>query len=147
MLSLESDSVRIILLVYKQYYPPTCHLNPLFFLSVEIASSSRFILCLGVYRLFISNKRQNSWTDRVQILYRTSRKVYEWSKLKISLQQNSIFIKFLKIHEYFDKSANFFVCVLFYNLSKEKMFNLNRRWAGSNLKALWVKIWVLKTTS
>ena len=111
LLSLESDSVRIILFVYKQYYPPTCHLNPFFFLSVEnllflLHHLDIYFACLSIC-LFVSNKRQNSWTDRVQILYGTSRKVHEWSKLKIILQQNSIFINFWNSTKYFDKSANF----------------------------------------
>ena len=58
--------------------------------------------------MFVSNKRQNGWTDRAQIFCGTSRDYREglWM-IKISnncLHQNSIIVKFLKIlkiHEIF----------------------------------------------
>ena len=57
------------------------------------------LACLFVC-LFVSNKRQNGWTDRAQIFCGTSRDPREGSwMIKISnicLHQNSIFIKFLK---------------------------------------------------
>ena len=57
-------------------------------------------VCLFVF-LFVSNKRQNGWTDRAQIFSGTSRYPREglWI-IKISnicLHQNSIVITFLKI--------------------------------------------------
>jgi len=67
--------------------------------------------------LFVSNKRQNGWTDQAQILCGTSRVPREglWM-IKISniwLHQNSIFIKFLKIlkiHDFFVKIRELFFC-------------------------------------
>ena len=75
-------------------------------------------VCLFVC-LFVSNKRQNGWTDRAQFFCGTSRDHREglWM-IKISnicLHQNSIFIKFLKIlkiHDFLWKSANYFCFVL-----------------------------------
>ena len=77
--------------------------------------------------LFVSNKRQNGWTDWAQIFFVTSRGPREglWmiKILNICLYQNSIFIKFLKIlkiHEFFwFKFENIFV--LFYDVHKENM--------------------------
>ena len=65
-------------------------------------------VCLPVC-LFVSNKRQNGWTDRAQIFFETSRDPREglW-KIKISntcLHHNAIVINFWK----FWKSAKFFV--------------------------------------
>ena len=86
-----------------------------------------YFACPSVW-LLVSNKRQNCYTDRAQILCGTSCGSREslWM-IKISkngLQQNSIFIKFLnilKIQEFFFmKFVNFFV--LFYNSHKENMF-------------------------
>ena len=76
-------------------------------------------VCLSVC-LYVSNKRQNGWTDRAQIFCGTSRDPREglWmiEILNICFHQNSIFIKFLKIlkiHEFFLwKSANYFCFVL-----------------------------------
>ena len=81
--------------------------------------------------MFVSNKRQNGWTDRAQIFCGTSRDHREglWM-IKISnicLHQNLIFIKFLK----FWKSTKFFfenpqiIFVLFYDVHKENMFTIN----------------------
>jgi len=81
--------------------------------------------------LFVSNKRQNGWTDRAQIFCGTSRDPREglWmiENLNICLHQNSIFIKFfkiLKIHEIFCENPRI-IFVLFYNVHKEKMFTIN----------------------
>jgi len=87
-------------------------------------------VCFGVC-LFVSNKRQNGWTDRVQIFCGTSRDHREglWM-IKISnicLHQNSIFIKFLKIlkiHEIFCENSQI-IFVLFYDVHKENMFTIN----------------------
>jgi len=81
--------------------------------------------------LFVSNKRQNGWTDRAQIFCGTSRDSREclW-KIKISnicLHQNSIVIKFfeiLKIREIFCKNPRI-IFVLFYDVHKENMFTIN----------------------
>ena len=81
--------------------------------------------------LFVSNKRQNGWTDRAQIFCGTSRDHREglWM-IKISnicLHQNSIFIQFLKIlkiHEIFCENPRI-IFVLFYDVHKENMFTIN----------------------
>ena len=77
--------------------------------------------------MFVSNKRQNGWTDRAQIFCGTSRDPREglWM-IKISyicLHQNSIFIKslnILKIHEIFCENPRI-IFVLFYM----NMFTIN----------------------
>ena len=87
-------------------------------------------VCLFVC-LFVSNKRQNGWTDRAQIFCGTSRDSREalWI-IKISnicLHQNSIIIKFfkiLKIREIFCKNPRI-IFVLFYDVHKENMFTIN----------------------
>ena len=87
----------------------------------------KYFACLSVC-LFVSNERQSGRTDRAQILYGTSRGPREglWM-IKISkfcLEQNLIFIKFLKIlkiHEFFLGNPQTFF-VLFYNVHKENMF-------------------------
>ena len=81
--------------------------------------------------LFVSNKRQNGWTDRAQIFCGTSRDPREglWM-IKVSnicLHQNSIFIKFLKIlkiHEFFCENPRI-IFVVFYDVRKENMFTIN----------------------
>ena len=83
--------------------------------------------CLSVC-LFVYNKRQNGWTDRAQIFCGTSRDHREglWM-IKISnicLHQNSIFIKFLKIHEIFGENPRI-IFVLFYDVHRENMFTIN----------------------
>ena len=87
-------------------------------------------VCLFVC-LFVSNIRQNGWTDRAQIFCGTSRDHKEglWM-IKISnicLHQNSIFIKFLKIlksHEIFCENPRI-IFVLFHDVHKENMFTIN----------------------
>ena len=81
--------------------------------------------------LFVSNKRQNGWTDRAQIFCGTShdhRKGLWMIKISnICLHQNSIFIKFLKIlkiHEIFCENPRI-IYVLFYDVHKENMFTIN----------------------
>ena len=81
--------------------------------------------------LFVSNKRQNAWTDRAQIFCGASRDFREglWI-IKISnicLHQNSIVIKFfqiLKISEIFCENPRI-IFVLFYDVHKENMFTIN----------------------
>ena len=91
-------------------------------------------VCLFVWVsvcLFVSNKRQNVWTDRAQIFCGTSRDPREGlGMIKISnicLHQNSISIKFfkiLKIHEIFCENPRI-IFVLFYDVHKENMFTVN----------------------
>ena len=86
---------------------------------------------LSVFCLFVSNKRQNGWTDRAQIFCGTSRDSREglWI-IKISnicLHQNSIVIKFfkiLKIREIFCENPRI-IFVFFYDVHKENMFTIN----------------------
>ena len=81
--------------------------------------------------LFVSNKRQNGWTDRAQNFCGTSWSPREglWM-IKISnicLHQNSIVIKFLKIlkiREFFCENPQI-IFVLFYDVHKENMFKIN----------------------
>ena len=78
--------------------------------------------------LFVSNKRQNGWTDRAQNFCGTSWSPREglWM-IKISnicLHQNSIFIELLKIHEFFCENPRI-IFVLFYDIHKENMFTIN----------------------
>ena len=105
----------------------------LYFFTSTLLSIYKFGLsvCVSVC-LFISNKRQNGWTDRAQIFCGTSSDPREglWmiEILNICLHQNSIFIKFLqkilKILKFFceNPQINF---VLFYNVLKENMFTIN----------------------
>ena len=89
-------------------------------------------ICLSVC-LFVSNKRQNGWTDPAQIICGTSRDPREglWM-IKISnicLHQNSNFVKFLKIlkiHEIFCENPRI-IFVLFYDVHKENMFTIRRK--------------------
>ena len=100
--------------------------------SKKYESIYKFVLsvCLFVC-LFVSNKRQNGWTDRAQIFCGTSRDSREglWI-IKISnicLHQNSIVIKFLKIlkiREIFCENPRI-IFVLFYDVHKENMFTIN----------------------
>ena len=102
------------------------------FLYIPRVSIYKFGLsvCLFVC-LFVSNKRQNGWTDRAQIFCGTSRDPREglW-KIKISnicLHQNSIVIKFLKIlkiREIFCENPRI-IYILFYDVHKENMFRTN----------------------
>ena len=75
-------------------------------------------------------KRQNGWTDRAQIFCETSRDPREglWM-IKISticLQQNSIFINFENLWNFFlMKSANFYLfCFTMYTVHKENKFTI-----------------------
>ena len=112
-----------------------------FRLLLHILWMETIVLTLAVYLytllvwvsvcLFVSNKRQNGWTDRAQIFCGTSRAHREglWmiKILNICLHQNSIFIKFLKIlkiHEIFCENPRI-IFVLFYNVHKENMFTIN----------------------
>ena len=81
--------------------------------------------------MFVSNKRQNGWTDRAQIFCGTSWDPREglWmiEILNICLYQNSIVIKFfkiLKIREIFCENPRI-IFVLFYDVHKENMFTTN----------------------
>ena len=100
--------------------------------NIDLISIYKFDLyvCLSVC-LFVSNKRQNGWTDRAQIFCVTSRDPREglW-KIKISnicLHQNSIVIKLLKIlkiREIFCENPQI-IFILFYDVHKENMFTTN----------------------
>ena len=93
----------------------------LIFTRINIFNLSIYLACLSVC-LFVSNKRQNGWTDRAQFFCGTSRDPREglW-KLKISnicLHQNSIVIKFLKIlkiREIFCENPRI-IFILFYDV-------------------------------
>ena len=84
-------------------------------------------VCLGVWVfvcLFVSNKRQNGWTDRKQSCCGASRDpregVWKIEFSKIASNSKFHFWKFLKIHEFFFiKSANFF-CFCFTIHTKRK---------------------------
>ena len=82
-----------------------------------ILKNDKYILCLSVC-LFVSNKRQNGWTDRAWIFmgpYVTPGKVYVG--LNFHKASNKIwFFIILKIHEICYKIREF----LFYNVFKEK---------------------------
>ena len=115
------------------WHPLLCFLKPTFthVNTTKFISIYKFSLgaCMSVCP-FVSNKRQNGWTNRAQILWGTSRDSREglWM-IKISklcLNQNLIFIKFLnilKIHEIFWWNPKTFF-VLFYNVHKENMFTI-----------------------
>ena len=103
----------------------------LFFFSNLLYINLACLFVCYVVCLFVSNKRQNGWTDRAQIFCATSRDPREglWM-IKISnicLHQNSNFIKFLKIlkiHEIFCQNLRI-IFVLFYDVHKENMFRTN----------------------
>ena len=100
-----STSWWCILLLPAQFPCPILYIN-LACLSV----------CLSVC-LFVSNKRQNGWTDQAQILCGTSRGprkgIWMIKISKICLHQNSIFKNFKNSRNFFWKSAKFFVFVIF----------------------------------
>ena len=79
----------------------------------EILSIYKFGLSVC---LFVSNKRQNGWTDRAQFFCGTSRDHREdlWM-IK--------FLKFLKIREIFCENP-LIIFVLFYDVHKENMFTI-----------------------
>ena len=92
------------------WYRPFWHIFQLdYFLYTNLA-------CLGVF-LFVSNKSQNGWTDRAQILCGTSRdhrEVYEWLKLKKIVFRSFLVLKnFENARKKFMKFANFFI-IFFY---------------------------------
>ena len=66
--------------------------------------------------LFVSNKRQNGWTDRAQFFCGTSRdhrEVYEWSKFQIfvsiKIRSSLNFWKFWKSTKFFVKICELFL--------------------------------------
>ena len=78
--------------------------------------------------LFVSNKRQNCWIDRSQIL-RGASHVHRMIKIsKTSLQLNLISIKFRKSTKFFKTFSNFFVFVL-QCIQRENVHNRYRTWA------------------
>ena len=84
------------------------------FLYIFTASSNKHrnlyinLACLGAVCLFVSNKRQNDWSDRAQFFCGTSRDPREGLWMikfsKICLHQNSIF-------ENFENPLNFFFII------------------------------------
>ena len=109
--------------------------------------------------LFVSNKRQNGWTNPAQIFCGTSRDPREglWmiKILYICLHQNSIFIKFLKIlkiHEFVCENPRI-IFVLFYDVHKENMLTIYLEdgreapsKASANIKFLFQNLKVLINT-
>ena len=87
----------------KKIHSPSCNLY------INLA-------CLFVC-LFVSNKRQNGWTDRAQIFCGTSCDPREGLWMikfsKICLHQNSIFENFENLRIFFWKSAKFFVFIIY----------------------------------
>ena len=83
------------------------------------------LVCLFVYLficLFVSNKRQNGWTDRASRDPRKGLWMIEFSK--ICLLHKIRFVKILKIRKIcLIKSVKF----LFYNLNKENMFTMEMK--------------------
>ena len=85
-------------------------------------------VCLFVC-LFVSNKRQNGWTDRAHFFCGTSRDPREgWSNFQKFASIKILFLKILKIHKIF------FVFVLQFT-HRDHVHNGNGRWARSGLIA------------
>ena len=103
----------------------------------QVLWTGNYLIYLYIYKfglsvmvgvcLFVSNKRQNGWIDWAQILCGTSHGPKEglWMNkdIKISLQQNSIFIKIWKSTKFFLQNPQTFCLFLFDNVYKEKMLN------------------------
>ena len=74
--------------------------------------------------LFVSNKRQNSWTDQAQILCVRPHMILGTKISKISIQQNSIFLNFENPRIFLCKIPELYL-LLFYNVYKKiKMFTI-----------------------
>ena len=81
------------------------------------------LVCLSVC-LFVSNKRQNSWTDQAQILCVRPHMILGTKISKISIQQNSIFLNFENPRIFLCKIPELYL-LLFYNVYKKiKMFTI-----------------------
>ena len=93
-------------------------------------------VCLGVC-LFVSNKRQNGWTDRAQIFCRTSRDHREGLWIirisKICLHKNSILMNFLKFPKKILLNPRTFLLLLLFTRRKCSD-KANGRWVRSALK-------------
>ena len=92
-----------------------CSINIFFHLFINLACLSVWVLVC----LFVSNKRQNGWTEWAQIVCWTSndhRKVYEWSKFKKFVFEFFYFCKTLKMREKILRNPQTycFVLVLFF---------------------------------
>ena len=103
------------------------------------------ILFLSVC-LFVSNKRQNGWTDRVPnfvwALTRPQRRVLNDEIFKILCRKFFIFVKIWKCAEkYYEISKHFFY---FYTVQRDKatVKSWNRRWPRSALKAYYKHIFL-----
>ena len=94
-----------------------------------------------LFCLFVSNKRQNGWTDRAQILCGTSFmspvKVNDWSKFQISLLTKFNFHKIFKIHETFVWNLRTFFVIVLQCTQRENVYNCHRVWVQSALKAIY----------
>ena len=109
------------------------------FVFLQFLASKFYIFCLSVLvflAMFVSNKRQNGWTDRAQILCGTSHDPREglW-RIKISkLASNKIrfSLNLKNPRNFFIKSANFFS--LFYNVYNYKLFTIK---IENGLEASW----------
>ena len=82
-------------------------------IKIMIKKAIIILFCLSVC-LFVSNKRQNGWTDRFHFLcdlaWPQIGKVYEWSKFQIfvsiKIRSPLNFLKFWKSTKFLWKSAN-----------------------------------------
>ena len=103
---------------------------------VKWSSESIFKFGLSVC-LFVSNKRQNGWTDQAQIFSGISRDPREGLWMikfsKICLHQNSIFENFENLRFFFENPRIFFL--LFVNKENPHVYKWNKRWARRALKA------------
>ena len=101
------------------------------------------LACLSVC-LFVSNKRQNGWTDRAQIFCGTSRYFREglWM-IKIFKKCFVKKFKFLKIREYFFKNPQSFFFFVFKCNQKEHVHNLNSWLGAKRPKSLVYNIWLI----
>ena len=82
--------------------------------------------------LFVSNKRENRWTDWAQILcgsshipWKSFKKIKILKISKICLQQNSIFIKFENPRKFYIKNFLFLLYNVFKSARKKKMKSAN----------------------
>ena len=100
----------------------------------QVLWTGNYLIYLYIYKfglsvmvgvcLFVSNKRQNGWIDWAQILCGTSHGPKEGlcmnKDTKITLQQNSIFIKIWKSTKFFfTKSANFLFVFVWQCIQRE----------------------------
>ena len=102
------------------------------------------LTCLSVC-LFVSNKRQNGWTDQVKIFVGspvTTGKVYGWSNVQKFASIKIYFWKFWKSTIFLLKILEIFCfCYLLtrrtpvYFISNKNFYKWNKRWARNALNA------------